>query len=51
MLPFNVKDYTQKKGPSKKTSCAQQSIANQIVMGSMPQQTSAPPLQQQPAKQ
>ena len=53
MLPFNVKKYTQHEEKKKlnKTACSQQAISNLIVMGSMPQQTNAQPLQQQPAKQ
>lgn len=53
-FPFDVKKYTeaQKKDASdKKSSCARQAISNSIVLGSMPMQTNAPPLQQQPAKQ
>lgn len=54
MLPFDVKKYTKdqtQKAKERELSCSQQAISNQIVMGSMPQQTSAPPLQQQPARQ
>lgn len=54
MLPFDVKKYTQEKKQDvkdKELSCSRQAISNRIVLGSMPMQTNAPPLQQQPANQ
>lgn len=50
-LPFDIKKYMEQKNKNKKTACSQQAISNQIVIGSMPMQNNAPPLQQQPAKQ
>lgn len=51
MLPFDVRKYTQKPEKNMKIACSQQAISNRIVIGSMPQQSSAQPLQQIPAKQ
>ena len=53
-FPFDVKKYTEaekKQANDKQLACSRQAISNMIVLGSMPMQTSAPPLQQQPVKQ
>lgn len=51
MLPFDIKKYMQKQEKNLKTACSQQAISNRIVIGSMPTQSNAQPLQQIPAKQ
>lgn len=63
MLPINInmKDFMlavkkeaerlEKQDKKKKTSCSQQSLANQLVVGSMPNNPNAQPMQQAPAKQ
>lgn len=62
MLPVKIetnkykqsfKDQTtqQKQAEKKKTSCSQQALANQLVIGSTPSNPNSGQIQQQPAKQ
>ena len=51
MLPFDVKKYTTEQKNDKAVKCSQQSLANRIVLNSVPERTNAQPIQQKPAKQ
>ena len=62
MLPFNVDtnkfkssykmaEQQKKENKKKQTSCSQQSLANQLVVGSMPTNPNGGTIQQQPTRQ
>lgn len=62
MLPFNIdankfkssyrtEEQQKKDNKKKQTSCSQQSLANQLVVGSMPTNPNGGTIQQQPTRQ
>lgn len=62
MLPFNIdankfkssyrtEEQQKKENKKKQTSCSQQSLANQLVVGSMPTNPNGGTIQQQPTRQ
>lgn len=63
MLPININmqdfmlagkkeaEKIEKQEKKKKVSCSQQALANQLVIGSMPNNPNAQPMQQAPAQQ
>lgn len=62
MLPFNVDtnkfkssfkmaEQQKKENKKKQTSCSQQSLVNQLVVGSMPTNPNGGTIQQQPTRQ